>query len=186
VAVGAGPEAEQDSLLVAFARVVSESDVELGLDGRVVRPVPPCEPKERFVAGVVPEGIRQSVTRGDVDPQASKPLIQLGVVGIQESVQAHLSGIGAPVEKQVEKVSLPRPQDRVERALQLRGQVVAVGNEKEDQRVIASIEGNPKGTLVAPGPVCRPLRRELQGTAVLDPTLDVVQAPVAAVPMQLQ
>jgi len=82
------------------------------------------------------------VTSSEVDAEAAKPLVELGIVGGAERVQIHLSKVGTPVEKQVQEVHAAQPQCLVERGLRLCVQVIPVRDEEKHKRVILALERN--------------------------------------------
>ncbi len=90
--------------------MVRKGDVELGLDLWVLQPVPLREAEEGFVARMVAQGVGECVARSKVDAEAAKPLVELGIVGVAERIQIHQSGIGTPVEEQVQDVQAAQPQ----------------------------------------------------------------------------
>src|SRR6266545_673214 len=140
--IGASPQTEHHPLLIALPCVVSEGDVELALDFRVLQPVPFRKAKEWLVARVVAQGMGECVTRREVDAKTEKPLVELGFVGGAERVQIHLSRVGTPVEKQVQEVWAAQPQYLVERRLRLCVHVIPVGDEEKHERVILALDRN--------------------------------------------
>ncbi len=124
---------------MAFPRVVSESDVELGLDLWLVQPMPLREAEERLVARVVAEAVGEGVARRQVGAETPKPFVELRVIGVTERVDAHLLRIGAPVQKQVEEVPSPQPKGGVERMLRFGRPLVAVCDQEKHEGVVLSV-----------------------------------------------
>jgi len=104
--------------------------------------VPLREAEEGFVARVVAQSVSEGVTRGEVDTEAAKPLVELGVVGSAERVQIHLSRVGTPVEKKVQQVPAAQLHCPIGRRHRLCVRVIPVGDEEMHERVILALESN--------------------------------------------
>ena len=148
--ISPGPEAELDSLLVAFVGVVDQGDVQLLLDGWIVLTMALRESEEWFVAGVIRKRLCHRVSCGKIDAHPTEPLLQLRIVRIEEIAEAEPVNVGALFEEHIKEIPPPRAKGAIQGAGRFNVEVVPVVQQKQDHGVVPVFECDLKGRRQAP------------------------------------
>ena len=115
----------------------------------------------------------------EVDAQRLEACPQLGVVAIEEVVEADAKRIRTPLQEQVEQVPTASPQRDIEWAPRFEVRIVAVAEQEQDECVVTAFERDFQRRDQTPA-LHRDAGFELQRPVVLDPALDLVEPTGAA------
>ena len=82
--------------------------------------------------------------RGEIYTQVAESLVEGRIVSIEQIAETNAVRIGAPIQKQIEEIPSPCAQDQVQGAVGLEIGIVAVAQQKQNQRLIPVFEGDFK------------------------------------------